>query len=159
MGLLVVEIRPLKRSLLRSHQLVSSSSTRTAGGRAYGFESRKGKSGERRPQHLLRNKANFSSKEAGSFQANLESANRRAVEQQEWEGAGGRPRNQNPDDPYCAPVLRLLEKYSEVPMSFADACLVQMTEVVNDPMVLTTDADFRIYRRHGRQVIPCVLSH
>ncbi|HLZ00627.1 MAG TPA: PIN domain-containing protein [Bradyrhizobium sp.] len=53
-------------------------------------------------------------------------------------------------------VLRLLEKYSEVPMSFADACLVRMTEVVNDPMVLTTDADFRTYRRHGRQVIPCV---
>jgi uncharacterized protein len=54
-------------------------------------------------------------------------------------------------------VLRLLEKYSEVPMSFADACLVRMTEVVNNPMLLTTDADFRIYRRHGRQVIPCVL--
>src|SRR6185312_15397556 len=53
-------------------------------------------------------------------------------------------------------VLRLLAKYSEVPMSFADACLVRMSEVVNDPTVLTTDADFRIYRRHGRQVIPCV---
>jgi uncharacterized protein len=54
-------------------------------------------------------------------------------------------------------VLRLLEKYSEVPMSFADACLVRMTEVVNNPTLLTTDADFRIYRRHGRQIIPCVL--
>src|SRR5215469_12772505 len=43
-------------------------------------------------------------------------------------------------------VLKLLEKYSEVPMSFADACLVRMTEVVNNPMLLTTDADFRIYR-------------
>jgi uncharacterized protein len=54
-------------------------------------------------------------------------------------------------------VLKLLEKYSEMQMSFADACLVRMTEVVNNPMLLTTDADFRIYRRHGRQVIPCVL--
>jgi uncharacterized protein len=54
-------------------------------------------------------------------------------------------------------VLRMLEKYSEVPMSFADACLVRMTEVVNNPTLLTTDADFRIYRRHGRQIIPCVL--
>ncbi len=54
-------------------------------------------------------------------------------------------------------VLRLLERYSEMPMSFADACLVRMTEIMNDPMLLTTDADFRIYRRHGRQVIPCVL--
>jgi uncharacterized protein len=54
-------------------------------------------------------------------------------------------------------VLNLLEKYADVPMSFADACLVRMTETLNDPMLLTTDADFRIYRRHGRQVIPCVL--
>jgi predicted nucleic acid-binding protein len=56
-------------------------------------------------------------------------------------------------------VLKLLEKYSDVPMSFADACLVRMTETLNDPMLLTTDADFRIYRRHGRQVIPCTLPH
>jgi len=54
-------------------------------------------------------------------------------------------------------VLKVLEKYSAVPASFADACLVRMTEVVNNPTLLTTDADFRIYRRHGRQVIPCVL--
>jgi uncharacterized protein len=54
-------------------------------------------------------------------------------------------------------VLKLLEKYADVPMSFADACLVRMTETINDPVLLTTDADFRIYRRLGRQVIPCVL--
>ena len=54
-------------------------------------------------------------------------------------------------------VFKLLEKYADVPMSFADACLVRMTETLNDPMLLTTDADFRIYRRHGRQIIPCVL--
>jgi uncharacterized protein len=54
-------------------------------------------------------------------------------------------------------VLKLLEKYANVPMSFADACLVRMTETLNDPVLLTTDTDFRIYRRHGRQVIPCIL--
>lgn len=54
-------------------------------------------------------------------------------------------------------VLRLMEKYAEVPMSFANAGLVRMTETLDDPMLLTTDADFHIYRRHGRQVIPCVL--
>jgi uncharacterized protein len=54
-------------------------------------------------------------------------------------------------------VLRLLEKYADVPMSFADACLVRMSETLNDPKLLSTDADFRIYRRHGRQTIPCVL--
>ena len=54
-------------------------------------------------------------------------------------------------------VLRLLDKYADVPISFADAWLVRMAETLNAPVVLTTDADFRIYRRHGRQAIPCVL--
>ena len=54
-------------------------------------------------------------------------------------------------------VLNLLAKYADVPMSFADACLVRMTETLNDPVLLTTDADFRVYRRHGRQTIRCVL--
>lgn len=50
-----------------------------------------------------------------------------------------------------------MRKYADVPMSLADACLVRMTEVLPEPIVLTTDADFRVYRRHGRQVVPCVL--
>ena len=54
-------------------------------------------------------------------------------------------------------VLKLLQKYAEVPMSLADACLVRMTETLPDPVILTTDSDFRIYRRHSRQIVPCVL--
>ena len=54
------------------------------------------------------------------------------------------------------PVLKLIEKYSDVPMSLADACLVRMTEILGDPILLTTDEDFRVYRRHGRQLLPCV---
>lgn len=54
-------------------------------------------------------------------------------------------------------VLALMEKYAGVPMSFADACLVRMTEVSSDPTLLTTDTDFRIYRRHGRKAIPYVM--
>lgn len=54
------------------------------------------------------------------------------------------------------PVLGLMQKYADVPMSLADGCLVRMTETIADPVVLTTDADFRIYRRHSRQAIPCV---
>jgi hypothetical protein len=42
-------------------------------------------------------------------------------------------------------------------MSLADACLVRMTEVLPEPVVLTTDTDFRAYRRHGRQVVPCIV--
>ena len=59
--------------------------------------------------------------------------------------------------PELEPVLRLLHKYSNLPMSLADACLVRMTELLADPIVLTTDDDFRVYRRHSRQVVPCVL--
>jgi predicted nucleic acid-binding protein len=54
-------------------------------------------------------------------------------------------------------VLKFLQKYADVPMSLADACLVRMTETLPDPMILTTDSDFRIYRRHSRQVVPCTL--
>jgi predicted nucleic acid-binding protein len=52
-------------------------------------------------------------------------------------------------------VLELMQKYASVPMSLADACLVRMSETLADPVIFTTDADFRVYRRHGRQVIPC----
>jgi predicted nucleic acid-binding protein len=53
-------------------------------------------------------------------------------------------------------ILQLMRKYADVPMSFADACLVRMTEILADPILLTADSDFRIYRRHSRQVVPCV---
>src|SRR5262249_53065818 len=51
-------------------------------------------------------------------------------------------------------VIHLMRKYSNIPMSLADACLVRMSEILSDVVVLTTDSDFRIYRRHSRQVIP-----
>ena len=60
---------------------------------------------------------------------------------------------------HLEPVLRLMQKYSDVPMSLADACLVRMTETLADPVVLTTDADFRVYRRHSRHVVPCMTPH
>jgi predicted nucleic acid-binding protein len=54
-------------------------------------------------------------------------------------------------------VLTLIRKYASVPMSLADACLVRMTETLADPLLLTTDSDFRVYRRHSRQVVPAVM--
>lgn len=54
-------------------------------------------------------------------------------------------------------VVKLIEKYRNVPMSLADACLVRMTETLANPIVLTTDQDFRVYRRHSRQVVPCAI--
>jgi uncharacterized protein len=54
-------------------------------------------------------------------------------------------------------ALKLMEKYADVPMSLADACLVRMTETLATPILLTTDSDFRIYRRHSRQAVPCIV--
>lgn len=55
------------------------------------------------------------------------------------------------------PALKLMEKYSDVPMSLADACLVRMSEIFSDALLLTTDTDFRVYRRHSRHVVPCLI--
>jgi hypothetical protein len=54
-------------------------------------------------------------------------------------------------------VLALMDKYADVPMSSTDACLVRMSEIVPEPVVITTDADFRVYRRFSRQIVPCLL--
>jgi uncharacterized protein len=53
-----------------------------------------------------------------------------------------------------ADVLNLLRKYTDQPMSLADACLVRMAELNDNCQVFTTDRDFRVYRRKGRSVIP-----
>ena len=54
-------------------------------------------------------------------------------------------------------VLELLDKYADRPMALADACIVRMSELTDACKVWTVDEEeFRIYRRHGRQPIPCV---
>ena len=53
-------------------------------------------------------------------------------------------------------VIGLLHKYRDRQMDLADACLLRMTELEPRCKVWTVDrADFRIYRRHGRQTVPC----
>lgn len=56
----------------------------------------------------------------------------------------------------AAAVAKLMQKYADVPMALADACLVRMTELHRDTALLTLDGDFRIYRRNRRQVIPLI---
>ena len=51
----------------------------------------------------------------------------------------------------------MLGRYTSVPMSLADACLVRMSELVPDSVVFMLDSDFRIYRRHGRPAIPLLM--
>lgn len=50
----------------------------------------------------------------------------------------------------------LFKRYENVPASLADAALIRLAEINDSPLLLTTDSDFQIYRRHGRQMIPLV---
>lgn len=50
----------------------------------------------------------------------------------------------------------LIGRYADVPMSFADACLVRMSELLPKAQVWTTDSDFTIYRRDRRSLIPLI---
>ena len=55
------------------------------------------------------------------------------------------------------PISRLMARYSNIPISLADASLVRMSELFADSPVLTLDSDFRVYRRNGRQAIPLII--
>jgi uncharacterized protein len=54
-------------------------------------------------------------------------------------------------------TIRLISRYQDTPMSFADACLVRMAELRDEAIILTTDTDFQTYRKKGRQVIPLLI--
>jgi predicted nucleic acid-binding protein len=65
----------------------------------------------------------------------------------------------DPDFSFCdhsREILADMERYKNVPMSFADACLVRMTEIERDSLVFTTDRDFLTYRRNRRETIPLI---
>lgn len=53
-------------------------------------------------------------------------------------------------------LRRLIDRYRNVPMDLADACVVRLSEIHPEANVVTIDGDFRIYRRNGRQTIPVV---
>lgn len=58
-----------------------------------------------------------------------------------------------------APAVRaMLGRYASVGIDLADACLVRLSELHSDCVVVTVDTEFRdVYRRHGRQAIPTLL--
>jgi predicted nucleic acid-binding protein len=58
------------------------------------------------------------------------------------------------DEP--AALRSLMTKYRDVPMSFADACLVRLAERHTEARVLTLNSDFAVYRRAGRHVVPLI---
>jgi len=54
-------------------------------------------------------------------------------------------------------IAWLLDKYCDIPISLADACMVRLSELYPDSFLLTLDSDFRIYRKNKRQVIPTIM--
>lgn len=53
-----------------------------------------------------------------------------------------------------ARALTLMKRYKNVPMSFADACLVAISETHANSRIFTLDRDFLIYRRNERELLP-----
>jgi len=55
-------------------------------------------------------------------------------------------------------LKELTEKYSDLPMDFADSCLVYLAEKLNLNTIATIDRDFTIYRIQGRRKFKIILS-
>jgi predicted nucleic acid-binding protein len=60
-------------------------------------------------------------------------------------------------DKHIEPVKRLLLKYRSIPISFADACLIKMSELNPDSRIFTLDSDFNLYRKNRRRIIPTIM--
>lgn len=54
-------------------------------------------------------------------------------------------------------VKALADRYENVPMSLADACLVRMSEIHENSTVFTTDSDFVVYRKNGNKIISTIM--
>jgi len=57
----------------------------------------------------------------------------------------------------AASIKSLMKKYENVPMSLADACLVRMSELIDNSSVFTLDSDFHIYRKNGKSKISLII--
>jgi len=55
-------------------------------------------------------------------------------------------------------LKELTEKYRDLPMDFADSCLVYLAEKLNIDSIATIDRDFTIYRIQGNRKFKIVLS-
>jgi uncharacterized protein len=56
---------------------------------------------------------------------------------------------------HCDSLHQLARRYADRQPDLADLCLIRMSELYPHHTVLTTDeADFRVYRRNKREVIP-----
>jgi predicted nucleic acid-binding protein len=55
-------------------------------------------------------------------------------------------------------IKELTAKYRDLPMDFADSCLVYLAEKLGIDTVATIDRDFSVYRINGRKKFKIILS-
>lgn len=55
-------------------------------------------------------------------------------------------------------LARLLKKYADQPMDFADACLVDMASELGTGQIMTLDSDFQIYRWGRNRVFELLIE-
>jgi len=53
-------------------------------------------------------------------------------------------------------LTALAARYKDRKPDLADLCLIRMSEVYPKHNVITVDADFRVYRRNKREIIPLI---
>jgi predicted nucleic acid-binding protein len=61
-----------------------------------------------------------------------------------------------PDEAETQRMVELMERYRDRPMDLADASLVAAAETLNDPRILTQDADFYIYRFQDKRTFEVI---
>ena len=61
-------------------------------------------------------------------------------------------------DEDLAAIRALMQRYENVPMSLADACLVRLAEMTGLP-ICTLDRDFAIYRTNRRRALTLIMPN
>ncbi|MDI3548598.1 MAG: uncharacterized protein PWR10_2250 [Halanaerobiales bacterium] len=56
-------------------------------------------------------------------------------------------------------IIKLSEKYSDIPMDFADATLIVISEIENISEIIAIDSDFYIYRNIRNEYIKNIFNY
>lgn len=56
-------------------------------------------------------------------------------------------------------IIKLSEKYSDIPMDFADATLIVISEIENINEIISIDSDFYIYRNIRNEYIKNIFNY
>jgi hypothetical protein len=54
-------------------------------------------------------------------------------------------------------IKSLMSKYENVPMALAGACLIRMSELLDNSVIFTLDGDFHIYRKNSKEKISLII--